>query len=220
MKEKFDFDNWWQSFSNKYQPMSIDEFKNEVLPYETMDVFYTYVEQYVKEKKIDLKDIDTLINILKIGKLQLSKPQHDKDKTKVANKITAEYLQNLIEYLELQKSRNPNISIPPEGLKSIYDAEKLNLIFDRLHKLRIVESGDRTEFLALFTDKPIGLVYWNNRIYGAQAGLFDLMARITGKEMRAAELKLRFRADVLIHDKSKDKAGKPSKLIDKIMEGI
>jgi len=118
MKEKFDFDNWWQSFSNKYQPMSIDEFKNEVLPYETMDVFYTYVEQYVKEKKIDLKDIDTLINILKIGKLKLSKPQHDKDKTKVANKISAEYLQNLIEYLELQKSRNPNISIPPEGKKA------------------------------------------------------------------------------------------------------
>ncbi len=110
-------------------------------------------------------------------------------------------------------------STQPEGLHTSYNVEKLNLIFDRLKTKKIVKSGDRLKFTALF-DMPIGEVYWNKDIRGAQAGLFDLMERITGDQVTSAMIKPHFHADVPIHDKWKDKTGKPSKLIDEIMKGI
>jgi hypothetical protein len=143
---------WYLSMAGKYLPMSIDEFINEVLPYETMELFCNSVEQAVSENKIDPKNLDTLINILKYGKLQLSKPQHDKSKTKVKNKITVEYLQNLIETLELQKQMNTNIiSTPPEGLKCKDNIKPndLKFIFTRLEG-RFHKSVTETNFVNTF----------------------------------------------------------------------
>jgi hypothetical protein len=107
----------------------------------------------------------------------------------------------------------------PKGLNTNYDADKLNKIFDNLQNRKIVKKGDKVKFAALFTDKFISKVDWDCTIYGAKAGLFDLMERITGKKMTASNLKLRFDATD-IHDKWRDKNGGNTKLIDEIMEGI
>lgn len=109
----------------------------------------------------------------------------------------------------------------PERLPSVYDADKLNKIFNRLQARKIVRSGDRENFLALFTDKFIDKVYWNEKIHGAQAGLFDLMQRITGENITLEMLKPRFRAyNKPIHGQWKNKIDKPTKFIDKIMKEI
>lgn len=92
--------NWLNAMTDKYDQMSIKEFKNEVIHYESLKQLCSDIERSVLKNKIEPKNIDALINILKYGKLQLSKPQHDKSKTKVKNKITVEYLQNLIDKLE------------------------------------------------------------------------------------------------------------------------
>ena len=116
---------------------------------------------------------------------------------------------------EIQES-----NINSVGLQSIYDAVKLDVIFNRLQAKKIVKSCDRAKFVAMFTDGWIDKVYWNDEIRGAKSGLFDLLQRITGQQLTASELKLRFRADVSIHDNWKDKNDKPSKLIDQILKGI
>jgi hypothetical protein len=86
MKEKSDFANWLLSVANKYQPMGIYEYFNEVEPYESMELFCNSIEQAVSETEIDPKNLETLINIFKYGKLQLSIPQHEKSKKKDKNK--------------------------------------------------------------------------------------------------------------------------------------
>lgn len=210
--------NWLLSMADEYPSMSINEFINDVQPYETLKQYYALIYKVI-QSELNPKDVDTLIKIFNRAKEEYSTPQHDKSKTKLINQYHVEFIQNLINKMEADKKMKINISTPPEGLKSIYDAELLNLIFDRLQAKKIVTSGDRTNFLALLTDKPIGTVYWNP-IHGAKSGLFDLMQRITGANITAAMLKLRFYSNIDIHDNWKDKTGKHSKLIDKIMEGI
>lgn len=132
-------------------------------------------------------------------------------------KVPAHRKEQIMQWTARERHQNRT---KPTGLRSVHDASQLNLIFDRLLMRKIVRSGDRIKFTAMFTDKPMDAVYWNIEIRGAKSGLFDLMQRITGKQMTAAMLKLRYRANDTIHDNWKDKDGKPSKLIDEILTGI
>lgn len=121
---------------------------------------------------------------------------------------------------EKTESEIQQINFNPQGLQSIYNTDKLDVIFKRLHAKKIVKSCDKAKFVAMFTDRWIDKVYWNNEIRGAKAGLFDLLQRITGQKFTASELKLRFHANVDIHDNWKDKNDKPSKLIDQLLYGL
>ncbi|MHC1778457.1 MAG: hypothetical protein AB9834_23850 [Lentimicrobium sp.] len=102
----------------KYQKINADNLPELYKEMEMLCVTVEhFIEQGVSKKKIGPKDIDTLINVLKIGKLQLSRPRPDGHKTKDENKITADYIQNLMETLELLKPKNTFNSKPLEGKK-------------------------------------------------------------------------------------------------------
>ncbi|OFY49449.1 MAG: hypothetical protein A2W85_06300 [Bacteroidetes bacterium GWF2_41_31] len=105
----------------------------------------------------------------------------------------------------------------PKGIQCLeqYTPDKLGKIFDNLKSKCIVNKPDKITFLSIF-DNPQGIVFWNANIHGSQAGLFDLMERITGKEFTATELKLYFRAIKPIHDNWNGKT--QTRLIDFVMK--
>ena len=117
--------------------------------------------------------------------------------------------------------QNKEQPIEENTLKTDFKEPQLSKIFDNLVSKKVTASKDKTTFLSFFTIQTKGLVYWNSKVFGAKAGLFDLMERITGnEEITESELKLYFKTDEPIHRNWKDKNGKKTGLINKIMQDI
>jgi len=122
---------------------------------------------------------------------------------------------------QIQDEGNRNEEIETiNGLASSYDQDQLSKIFDNLILRNVTKADDKILFLSFFKDKQKGRVFWNSKIHGAKAGLFDLMERITGKSILESELRNYFEAGESIHRKWRDKTGANTRLIDKITDGI
>jgi hypothetical protein len=114
-EESKDLVKWLRSMADSYS-MPIDEFINDIQPYETLKQRYSLIYQAILNE-VNTKDFDIIITHFKHLKDVCSTPQHDKDKTKAINQYHVEFIQNLINKLESYKSLNTNISTPPEGKK-------------------------------------------------------------------------------------------------------
>lgn len=107
-----------------------------------------------------------------------------------------------------------------EKLPTEYSPDQLLEIYRGLVKMKITQIKDLTAFLSFFTVNPKGKVQWDPTVWGAKAGLFDLMERLTGVSMDVTTIKrycMSKNSTDPIHNNWKDKEGKPGTLIDKIM---
>lgn len=96
---------------------------------------------------------------------------------------------------------------------------KLSSIADRLIAEKLINKNDKNVFISLFSE-PTGQVIWNSEIFGSKAALFDLMERMTGKVQSVIELKTHFNTETKISLKWRDKGGKNTRMVDKILKDI
>lgn len=139
--------------SDKFTPMAIDKFINDVQPFETIRQYYADIYQVILNE-IDPKDYDKIISCFNRVKVEFSTPQHDKSKTKVINQYHVEFIQNLISKLEADKKLNTNISTQPED-KKVPDKyfAALHLILILLGKEPQIGNKSKNEIIDLGKNK-------------------------------------------------------------------
>jgi hypothetical protein len=124
--------NWLIDMPKRYPPKSINEFRDEILPYENLKLIYTQLEQAIFAE-VDPKDFETVISLLRSAKIKLSAPLHSEDKTKDLQQYEIGFLQNIICLLEENKQTNNYNSIQQKDnpvdniLNSMFDLEDFQL---------------------------------------------------------------------------------------------
>lgn len=132
-------------------------------------------------------------------------------------KRARQYVKYLSDLIEGKYKESAPVS--SEGLKSIYGPDKLSIIFERLVSKGACRRSMKQNFLSIFNDSPSGLVQWNPNI--TRKGLFDLMQRITDKELKTPEIKKYFVSDnpqKPIHGNWKE--DKPGLFADEILKDL
>lgn len=122
------------------------------------------------------------------------------------------YIQEISEYL------TDTIDTPP--FHTQLTKKELVLIFNRLAKKGIVKGKDRKKWLALFVEEPIGKVFWNINITGSKTALFDIIQRITKRDIVVGDLTPYFTTQENIHTNWRDKTGKLSRIGDLVFKDI
>lgn len=170
---------WLRSMADSYS-MPIDEFINDIQPFETLKQRYSLIYQAILNE-VDTKDFDTIIKHFKHLKDECSTPQHDKDKTKAINQYHIEFIDNLINKLESYKSLMTNISAPPEGIKckDNIKPEDLKFIFTKLEG-KFHKSVTETNFVSTFQEGTLPDNWQRLNWIGKNPELATLFNQLTG----------------------------------------
>lgn len=125
------------------------------------------------------------------------------------NKLSPEWLQIQPTIYLMFTGNNPSL---PDNTKDTdsqftteYTPEVLERIFDNLVKKKVTKKADKEHFLSIFTNNITGKVYWNSNIHGAKSALFDLMERLTGKQMKTTDLLQLFDTEVDDNNRNRTK---------------
>ncbi len=109
------------------------------------------------------------------------------------------YFPDLKEASTIQKKEQTDTA-PQFSTK--YTPEELGKIFDSLARKKVTKKADKEHFLSIFTNNITGKVYWNSNIHGTKSALFDLIERLTGKQMKTTDLLQLF--DTKVNDNNRN----------------
>lgn len=179
------------------------------------DTLYKDFEDTVVDQANQMTSLEDQIKVLEIWYAfflrSLESPKNSRSEDlKAFFRRNIRYLKNEIEKRKLEQKK-PKVEPLPTNLSET----QLTLIFDKMQSKKVVFGHDKEHFLYLFIGRFKKRVYWNHRIRGAKAGLFDLIERICDIEITAAQLNKRFECEIPIHDKWKP--NKNTRFIDEVL---